>query len=90
MNNKEFIAAIAERTGKTQKEATEILEQWVSELKSDVVEKQVAQIDGVGYLETRMRDQRTIVNPGSKMKMLVPPKMVVAFKPIKKVKNEIK
>ncbi|MCQ2329566.1 MAG: HU family DNA-binding protein [Paludibacteraceae bacterium] len=89
MNNKEFIAAIAEQTGKTQKEATEILDQWVNELKNDVVEKQVAQIDGVGYLETRMREQRTIVNPGSKQRMLIPPKMVVAFKPIHRVKNEI-
>lgn len=90
MNNKEFIAVIAEQTGKTQKEATEILDQWVDELKNDVVEKQMAQIDGVGYLETRMREQRTIVNPGSKQRMLIPPKMVVAFKPIQRVKNEIK
>ena len=47
------------------------------------------QIAGLGTFEVRKKMERIIVNPGTGQRMLVPPKLVLAFKPYQAMKNSM-
>lgn len=89
MNNKEFIAELARRTGVNAREAQQrvrILAQTVTET---LCEEDVVQVVGFGIFETKKRLERVLVNPTTGQRMLVPPKIVVSFKPSASMKNKI-
>ena len=62
MNNKEFIAALSQRSGYTQTDTQRLVNSLIDE----------------------------IVNPSSGVRMLVPPKLVLGFKPAASVKEQLK
>lgn len=43
-----------------------------------------------GTFEVKKRLERIVVNPGTKQRMLVPPKLVLGFKPIASLKEKVK
>ena len=89
MNNKEFIAELARRTGVNAREAQQrvrILAQTVTET---LCEEDTVQVVGFGSFETKKRLERVLVNPTTGQRMLVPPKIVVGFKPSSTIKNKI-
>lgn len=47
-------------------------------------------ISGFGVLETKMRRERLSVNPKTGQRMLIPPKIVPAFRPAAKMKDKFK
>ena len=44
----------------------------------------------LGSFDVKKRLERIIVNPGTKQRMLVPPKLVLSFKPIVAIKEDLK
>ena len=48
------------------------------------------QLAGLGTFEVRKKMERIIVNPGTGQRMLVPPKLTLAFKPHLSMKEKIK
>lgn len=48
------------------------------------------QITGFGTFEVRKRLERIVINPATQQKMLVPPKLVLNFKPIASIKEILK
>ena len=46
------------------------------------------QLAGLGTFEVRKKMERIIVNPGTGQRMLVPPKLVLGFKPHKGVRSD--
>ena len=48
------------------------------------------QIPGFGTFEVKKRLERILVNPGTGQRMLVPPKLVLGFKPIAAIKESLK
>jgi DNA-binding protein HU-beta len=89
MNNKDFIAELANRTGNskqmTQKMVLSVMESLVSQIEEDGV----VQIPLFGTFEMKKRLERILVNPNNGKKMLVPPKLVLGFKPATAWKEEI-
>ncbi len=81
MNNKEFIAELSEKTGLSQKETAQYASQLVADIAMQLEEENVVTIAGFGTFEVKKKLERVVVNPSTKQRMLVPPKLVVGFKP---------
>ncbi|MDO4190699.1 MAG: HU family DNA-binding protein [Bacteroidales bacterium] len=90
MNNKELIVALAEELSITQKDVTAMLNAYVGELQQALTVEQPVAFLNAGSFEVKTREQRLSVNPKSKRRMLVPPKMVLNFVPTSTLKNKIK
>ncbi len=88
MNNKEFIAGLAERTGLSQKDAAQYAAQLVADMALHLEEEDVLSIAGFGTFEVKKKLERVVVNPGTKQRMLVPPKLVVNYKPAATLKDK--
>ncbi len=90
MTNKEFIIDLAGRTNKTQKEVSSLVNATVSAIIGELTEENSVAISGFGSFEVKKKLERVLVNPITKQRMLVPPKMVVSFKPNTSLKSKIK
>jgi len=80
MNNKELISALASRLNKTPKQAEELLNVSVSLMKDEFSKGNSLSFQGFGTLEVQKKEERIVVNPSTKKRMLVPPKLALAFK----------
>jgi len=89
MNNKEFVSDLASRTKRTNKEVTSLVSATVSAIIAELVEENSISISGFGSFEVKKKLERVLVNPVTKQRMLVPPKMVVSFKPNTSLKSKV-
>ena len=87
MNNKEFIGAIALKTGYTQDESQQMVKDVIEQLSKYF--ESVA-VSGFGTFEVKKRLERVMVNPATGLRMLVPPKLVLNFKPATMIKVQVK
>ena len=90
MNNKEFQTEVAKRLGISQKRSAELIKGYI-----DIILQQLTDVDelpffSIGTFEVKQKEQRIIINPSSKKRMLVPPKLVLNFKPSSALKNKCK
>ena len=90
MNNKEFIADLANRTKLGSREVSSLVDATVSAIISELKEENTITVPGFGSLEVKKKLERVLVNPTTKQKMLIPPKMVVNFKPNTSLKSKVK
>ena len=90
MNNKEFIAQLATKTGFTQTDTQQMVRTLISEMKLHLEDGDTIQINGFGSLKIKKRLERIVVTPGTQQRMLVPPKLVLNFKPIASIKENLK
>lgn len=90
MNNKEFIAQLANKTGFTQTDTQQMVRTVINEMKLHLEEGDTIQINGFGTFEVKKRLERIVVTPGTQQRMLVPPKLVLNFKPIAAIKENLK
>ena len=90
MNNKEFIAQLATKTGFTQTDTQQMVRTLISEMKLHLEDGDTIQINGFGSFEVKKRLERIVVTPGTQQRMLVPPKLVLNFKPIASNKENLK
>ncbi|MBE6267833.1 MAG: HU family DNA-binding protein [Bacteroidaceae bacterium] len=90
MNNKEFISALAKKTGVTVADATANVETLLSTIIARLKDNDQLNISGFGVFEVKMRKEKVLVNPKSGERMLIPPKLVPAFRPSSKLKDKFK
>lgn len=90
MNNKEFIAAIASRLDITAKEAQTLATSLIDEVADKIDEGQTLAVQGFGSFEVKKKMERIVVNPTTRQRLLVPPKLVVSFKPSNVLKDKLK
>ncbi|MBQ7572599.1 MAG: HU family DNA-binding protein [Bacteroidaceae bacterium] len=88
MNNKEFLSQLAARTGYTVKETTALMNALTSEMAAQFEEENTINIFGFGSFEVRKKLERVVINPATKQRMLVPPKMTLNFKPSTTLKEK--
>lgn len=93
MNNKEYIAELSRHTGFSQDD-TQRMVRCVVECMSQKFDEGVGiSIANFGIFEIKKRMERIVVNPSNGQRMLVPPKIVVAFKAetsVRKTANSVK
>ena len=90
MNNKEFIAQLSQRTGFTQADTQKLVNTIVDEMGNRFGEGDVLSVPSFGTFEVKKRLERVVVNPSTGKRMLVPPKLVLGFKPASAVKAQLK
>jgi len=89
MNNKEFVAELARRMGFSAKETAVILKSFTNEVGRQLEEENVLAIQGFGAFDVKKKLERVVVNPATKQRMLVPPKMTVNFKASNTLKDKV-
>ena len=90
MNNKEFIAELSERTGYSLKDTQKLVNNLINAMGDAFQEDNSVQVPNFGTFEAKKKMERIIVNPSSGQRMLVPPKLVLNFKPNQNWKDKLK
>lgn len=90
MNNKEFISALAHKTGYKLDDTQNMVRTAVYSIIDQLSEGESVGISGLGTFEVKKRMERIISNPGTGQKMLVPPKLVTNFKAFATLKGKMK
>ena len=90
MNNKEFIAELASRTGFSAKDTQTLVNNIVNAMGDAFQEDNAVLVPNFGVFETKKKMERIMVNPASGQRMLVPPKLVLYFKPNQTLKEKLK
>lgn len=90
MNNKEFIAELAERVGYTAKDTQKLATNLINAMADAFQEDNAVQVPNFGVFETKKKMERIMVNPSTGQRMLVPPKLVLNFKPSQTWKSQLK
>lgn len=89
MNNKEFVALMAEKNGTSLKDTSSLLSGLVAEMGNQFEDGASISLTGFGTFEVKKKLERVVVNPSTKQRMLVPPKLVLTFKPSSVLKDKI-
>ena len=89
MNKTELVAAVAEKTGLTKKDAEKALSAVVETVKEVVAKKEKVQLIGFGTFEARKRNARTGKNPQTGKAIKIAAATVPAFKAGKAFKEMV-
>ena len=89
MSNKEFIAALSRELKYTTKETTVYVNALVQEMGAQLEDGNQLSISGFGSFDVRKKLERVLINPSTKQRMLVPPKLVLSFKPSSLLRDRV-
>ena len=89
MNNKEYIAELAQQSGYTQTDTQKMVAAVIEQMGDSFEEGNSVLIPNFGTFEVKKRLERIIVNPGTQQRMLVPPKLVLNVRPKESVKDKL-
>ena len=81
MNNKDFIGELAQRTGYSIEDTQRFVNHVVEAMGDRFQEDDSVLIPTFGTFEVKKKLERIMVNPSTGQRMLVPPKLVLTFKP---------
>ena len=89
MNKTELIAAVAEKTGLTKKDAERVVNATMDTITETLVKGDKVQISGFGNFEVKAREARVGRNPRTKETIQIPATKLPAFKASKALKDTI-
>lgn len=87
MNTKDLITTIRGQQSLSAEEAELLFDATVKTIKKQLLDGNVVAVQGFGQFEPKKKNERISVNPASGERMLVPPKISVAFKPSSVLKD---
>ena len=90
MNNKEFTSELAERLGYTIKDTSELINSLLASMTQELEGGNMIAVQGFGSFEVKKKAERISINPASKQRMLVPPKLVLSYRPSNTLKDKFK
>lgn len=90
MNNKEFTSELSRRLGYTIKDTSELISSLLQDMTQQLEDGNCISLQGFGSFEVKKKSERISVNPSTKQRMLVPPKLVLTFKPSTLLKDKFK
>ncbi len=90
MNNKEFVGNIAKEMNLAPKDVQRLTDAFIAELGERLDDTRPLSVQGFGTFEVKKKLERVIVNPGTKQRMLVPPKLALTFRPGPSLKEKLK
>ena len=71
------------------KDASSLMVALVAEMTDELEDENVIAIQNIGSFEVRKKQERVVVNPATQQRMLVPPKLVINFKPSASFKEKM-
>lgn len=90
MNNKELTGELARRLGYTNKDAAQLVASLVAIMGEELQEGKTLTFQGFGTFEVKKKLERIVVNPATRQRLLVPPKLVLSYKPDNSLKEKFK
>jgi len=90
LNNKEFTSELSRRLGYTLKDTSDLIASLLSNMTRQLEEGNAVSIQTFGTFEVKKKAERISVNPNTKQRMLVPPKLVLTYKPSTLLKEKFK
>lgn len=90
MNNKEFISELSRRFVYTNKDTTQLVSSVISIITQQLQDGNTVAIQGFGTFEVRKKLERISINPATQQRMLIPPKLVLTYKPSAILKEKFK
>jgi DNA-binding protein HU-beta len=89
MNKTELIAAVAEKSGLTKKDAERVVSATFETITAQLMKGEKVQISGFGIFEVKAREARVGRNPRTKEAIEIPASKVPAFKASKTLKDTV-
>ena len=89
MNKTDIIAAVAEKTGMTKKDAERVINATIETIEGGLVKGDKVQISGFGIFEVKARDARVGRNPRTKESIQIPATRLPVFKASKALKDVV-
>ena len=89
MNKTELVAAVAEKTGLTKKDAERVVNATMDTITQSLCKGEKVQISGFGIFEVKEREARVGRNPRTKESIQIPATRLPAFKASKALKDEV-
>lgn len=71
---------MSRRMGYTMKDTSSLMDALVAGMTEELENENVITIQNIGSFEVRKRQERVIVNPATRQRMLVPPKLIINFR----------
>ena len=90
MNNKEFISELSRRFVYTNKDTTQLVSSVISIMTQQLQDGNTVAIQGFGTFEVRKKLERISINPATQQRRLIPPKLVLTYKPSAILKEKFK
>ena len=90
MNNKELTNELARRLGYENQDAAQLVNSMVTMMSEQLQEGKTLVLADFGTFEVKKELERIEVNPLTKQRFLVPPKLVLTFKPAAAFKEKLK
>ncbi len=90
MNNKDFLLKLSQRSGNELDATSRLVDSVLHSMVDQLQDGNSVVISGFGSFEVKKKMERISVNPVSHQRLLIPPKLVVGFKPSSSVKEEVK
>ena len=90
MNNKEYIFELSQRCGYTQDNTQKYVRCIIEKRASKFDNGENVFIPNFGTFELKNRMERIVVNPSTGQRMMVPPKIVLNFKPVASIKEKLR
>lgn len=89
MNNKQFLAELSKRCNLSVTETEKNTEALINVMESIWHDGDSVNLSGFGLLGVRKKKERVSVSPSTGVKMLVPPKLVLTYKPSPVLKDKV-
>ena len=89
MNKTEIIAAVAEKTGLTKKDAERVVSATIETISASLAQGEKVQIAGFGNFEVKTREARVGRNPRTKETIEIPATKLPVFKAAKALKDAV-
>jgi DNA-binding protein HU-beta len=90
VNNKEFIAELSRRSEQSTRDVGDMIFTLTQIMTEKWQDNDSIAIQNFGAFEIRKKSERISVNPVSKQRLLVPPKIVLTFRPSTMLKDKFK
>lgn len=90
MNNKQFIAELAQRLDYTVQDTQKMMYNIIDAMADTFQEGNTVTVQNFGSFEVKKKMERIIQNPSTGQRMLVPPKLTLGFKISPTWKDQLK
>ena len=90
MNNKQFLTELSNKCQMSAEMAGEHVQTLIGVMEKIWQKGDSVSLSGFGVLEVKKKNERISVNPTTGIRMLVPPKLVLTYKPSSLLKEKLK
>jgi DNA-binding protein HU-beta len=90
MQKTEFIKAVSDRTGVSQKETKQVIDAALQVIAESLQKGEKVTLTGFGTFEVRQRQEREGVNPQTRAKITIPATMTPGFSASSTLKDAVK